>query len=148
MFLEAEGPDCLKRIEEFPLFTLDTTFTPVQEKDILLDIYKSTNGQQWYEASGWNSSSNEVSHCSWYGITCHNSTSYIKSIVLPYNNLDGFLPSTIWKKRNLFSLCTPGNPRLRGRISDFLFGNMSKLLTISLNTASISGYTKRYSKAN
>ena len=105
----------------------------------MLDIYKSTNGQQWYEASGWNSSSNEIFHCSWYGITCHNNTSYIKSIVLPYNNLDGFLPSNIWKIRNLFSLCTPGNPRLRGRIGDFLFGNMSKLLTISFNTASISG---------
>ncbi|CAH3144998.1 unnamed protein product [Porites lobata] len=43
------------------------------------------------EASGWNSSTNEISHCFWYGITCHDNTSYIKSIVLPYNNLDGFL---------------------------------------------------------
>ena len=139
MFLEFEGPDCLKRIKEFPRFTLDTTFTPVQEKDILQDIYKSTNGQQWYEASGWNSSSNEIPYCSWYGITCHYNTSYVKSIVLPYNNLDGFLPSNIWKIRNLFSLCTPGNPRLRGRIGDFLFGNMSKLLTISFTPTSISG---------
>ena len=37
------------------------------------------------------------------------------------------------------ALCTPGNPRLRGRIGDFLFGNMSKLLTVVLNAASISG---------
>ena len=59
--------------------------------------------------------------------------------MLPYNNLDGFLPSNIWKIRNLFSLCTLGNPRLRGRIGDFLFGNMSKLLIISFKTTSISG---------
>ena len=37
------------------------------------------------------------------------------------------------------ALCTPGNPRLRGRIGDFLFGNMSKLLTVVLNAASITG---------
>ena len=86
-----EGPDCLKRISQFPLYTLDTSFRLGKEKEVLQDMYKSTNGRQWYEASGWNSSTNEISHCFWYGITCHDNTSYIKSIVLPYNNLDGFL---------------------------------------------------------
>ena len=37
------------------------------------------------------------------------------------------------------SLCTPGNPRLQGKIGDFLFGNMSKLLTVEFSAASISG---------
>ena len=37
------------------------------------------------------------------------------------------------------ALCTPGNPRLRGRIANFLFGNMSQLITVVLNAASISG---------
>ena len=41
--------------------------------------------------------------------------------------------------RNLFSLCIPGNPSLRGRIGDFLLGNMTKLLTVSFNGASIDG---------
>ena len=59
--------------------------------------------------------------------------------MLAYNNLDGSLPSNLWKIRNLMALCTPGNPRLRGHIGDFLFGNMSKLLTVVLNAASISG---------
>ena len=134
-----EGYDCLNRITEFPPFTLDTSYTPGQEKEVLLDIYASTNGHQWYENSGWNSTTSDISHCSWYGITCHNNTFYIKSIMLPYNNLDGTLPSNIWKIRNLLSLCTPGNPNLRGRIGNFLFGNMSKLLTVLFNAASISG---------
>ena len=137
--MEQEGPDCLKRISQFPLYTLHTSFRPEKEKEVVQDIYKSTNGRQWYEASGWNSSTNEISHRFWYGITCHDNTSYIKSIVLPSNNLDGFLPSNIWKIRNLFSLCTLGNPRLQGRIGDFLFGNMSKLFIISFKTTSISG---------
>ena len=138
MFLSIEGLDCLKRVYdhgEFPVFIYEKSFTPEQEREVLLDIYTATNGQQWYTRTGWNSS---TSHCSWYGITCHNNT-YIKTIVLAYNNLDGSLPSNLWKIRNLMALCTPGNPRLRGRIGDFLSGNMSKLLTVVFNAASTSG---------
>ena len=120
---------------EFPIVTYDKTFTPDEERKVLLDIYKATNGKQWYNKTAWNRS---TTHCAWYGITCHNNT-YVKTIVLAYNNLDGSLPSNLWKIRNLMALCTPGNPRLRGRIGDFLFGNMSKLLTVVLNAASISG---------
>ena len=59
--------------------------------------------------------------------------------MLAFNNLDGVLPSNLWKIRNLISLCTPGNPRLQGRIGDFLFGNMSKLLTVDFSASSIAG---------
>ena len=139
MFLNNEGHDCLKRFVlyqwTFPVLSYDFSFTPEQERNVLLDLYTSTNGQQWYESGGWNSSN---SHCSWYGITCYNN-SYVRTIVLAYNNLDGVLPSNLWKIRNLLSLCTPGNPKLRGRIGDFLFGNMSSLLSIAFNAASISG---------
>ena len=137
--MSIEGRDCLKRVKQFTLFTLDTSFTPEQEREVLLDIYASTNGQEWYDRRGWISSTNDTSHCSWYGITCHGTTAHIKTIVLAYNNLNGFLPSNIWKIRNLFSLCTPGNPFLRGRIGDFLFANMTNLLTIVFNAASITG---------
>ena len=123
----------------FPLYTLDTSFTPAQEKDVLLDIYSSTNGKQWYQTSGWNSSTNGTSHCTWYGVTCHNDTSYVKAIVLAYNNLEGSLPNHTWKIRSLFSLCVPGNPRLRGNIGDFLFGNITKLITVDFSASSISG---------
>ena len=59
--------------------------------------------------------------------------------MLAYNNLNGTLPSNIWKIRNLLSLCAPGNPSLRGRIADLLFGNMSKLITVSISSTSIDG---------
>ena len=55
-----EGQDCLRRVRMFPLYTLDTSFTPAQEKDVLLDIYSSTNGKQWYQTRGWNSSNNRA----------------------------------------------------------------------------------------
>ena len=65
----------------FPLYTLDTSFTPAQEKDVLLDIYSSTNGKQWYQTSGRNSSHNNTSHCTSYGITCHNAFGIPTSMV-------------------------------------------------------------------
>jgi Leucine-rich repeat (LRR) protein len=138
LYLKAEGHDCLKDITPIPNLTIDKSFTPEQEKQVLLNIYHTTNGQYWYNQSGW-SNQNETSHCYWYGISCHNNTSYVKSIVLAFNNLDGFLPSHLWKLRNLLSLCTPGNPKLHGRMEDFIFANMSKIQMMIINGASING---------
>ncbi|XP_067058061.1 putative leucine-rich repeat-containing protein DDB_G0281931 isoform X1 [Acropora muricata] len=138
-FEAAEGPDCLRRVTEYPSFTLDESFTPKQEKEVLLNIYARANGRGWFMSSGWNDSTMAASHCSWYGVTCHPNTSYVKTLSLPYNNLNGSLPSNIWKIRNLFSLCVPGNPGLQGNIEDLLFGNMSNLLTVILLGSSLTG---------
>ena len=138
-FEAVEGSDCLRRVTEYTLFTLDRSFTPEQEREVLLNIYVRTNGRGWFMSSGWNDSSMGASHCSWYGVTCHSNTSYAKTLVLAFNNLNGSLPSNIWKIRNLFSLCVPGNPDLQGNIKDLLFGNMSNLLTVSLLGSSFTG---------
>lgn len=131
-----EGYDCLKQITSIHNLTIDKSFTPKQEKQVLLDIYHTTNGCNWYNQSGW-STPNETSHCYWYGISCHSNTSYVMSIVLAYNNLDGFLPRSLWKMRNLLSLCIPGNPNVYGSMEGFIFANMSKLQIIHVNGASI-----------
>ena len=56
MFLNNEGHDCLKRFVlyqwTFPVLSYDFSFTPEQERNVLLDLYTSTNGQQWYESGG------------------------------------------------------------------------------------------------
>ena len=119
----------------FPLSPTIRLLHPTKKEKFSSTFTHATNGKQWYNKAAWNSS---TTHCAWYGITCHNNT-YVKTVVLAFNNLDGSLPSNLWKIRNLMALCTPGNPRLRGRIGDFLFGNMSTLLTVVLNAASISG---------
>ena len=134
-----EGPDCLGRVKEYPPFILDTSFTPQQEREVLLSIYARANGRGWFMSSGWNDSTMGAHHCSWYGVTCHPNTSYVKTITLAYNNLNGSFPSNIWKIRNLFSLCVPGNPHLHGNIKDLLFGNMSNLLTVVLVGSSLTG---------
>lgn len=133
-----EGYDCLKQITPIDNLTIDKTFTPKQEKQVLLDIYHAANGHNWYNQSGW-STPNVTSHCFWYGISCHSNTSYVMSIVLAYNNLEGFLPKSLWKIRNLLSLCIPGNKNVYGKMENFIFANMSKLQIIHLNGLSIKG---------
>jgi len=139
LFENNKEPACLKLVQEYPLFTLDTSFTPKQEREVLLSIYARANGKGWSTSSGWNDSTVGASHCSWYGVTCHPNTSYVKAIELVNNNLNGSLPSNIWKIRNLFSLCVPENPHLQGNIKDVLFGNMSNLLTVLLFGTSLTG---------
>ena len=137
--MTVEGPDCLGRVTEYPPFTLDTSFTPQQEREVLLNIYARANGRGWFMSSGWNDSATGAHHCSWYGVTCHTNTSYVKTLALAYNNLNGSLPRNIWKIRNLFSFCVPGNPDLHGNIKDLLYGNMSNLLTVVLLGSSLTG---------
>ena len=121
-----------------PNFTLDTSFSPQQERQVLVDLYNATRGHQWCNNTGWLDPS--VHHCSWYGITCYENTSYVKSIQLAFNNLNGFLPGNLWRLRNLLALCPGDNPGLGGQIKEFLFPNMSKLLAVYIRRTSYSGH--------
>lgn len=138
IFVQSEGYDCLKQINSTSLIVDTTSYTPEQEKRVLLDMYQGTNGHNWYNQSGW-STPNQTSHCYWYGITCHSNTSYVKTITMSYNNLEGSLPTTLWKLRNLLSLCITGNRKLHGRMDDLIFANMTSLRIIIVSDTSIAG---------
>ena len=102
-----------------------------------MELYAATYGHKWCNNSGWLNSS--VHHCSWYGITCHDNTSHIKSIQLAFNNLDGVLNASFWRIRNLFALCVSDNMWLKGQLQEFIFPNMSKLLTVSISGTRMNG---------
>ena len=121
-----------------PNFTLDTSFSPQQERQVLVDLYNATRGHQWCNNTGWLDPS--VHHCSWYGITCYENASYVKSIQLAFNNLNGFLPGNLWRLRNLLALCPGNNPGLGGQMKEFLFPNMTKLLAVYIKGTSYSGH--------
>ena len=128
---------CLYEIP-IPTTTLDTTFTPDQEKAVLMELFNQTEGYRWENNTLWENDS--VSHCSWYGVTCDNIThSYIISISLPENNLQGTLPGSLWKLRNLQGLCLYGNSRLSGKLDKILSANMTALLRLDLAFDKISG---------
>ena len=127
---------CLHDIP-IPNGTLETTFTPQQERVVLMEIFNQTNGHNWRKRTHWGN--NSVSHCLWYGITCDQTNSYIISIALTKNNLVGVFPGSLWKLRNLQGLCVGNNNRLAGNLFEILSANMTTLLRLDLAFNKLSG---------
>lgn len=127
---------CLHQLP-IPNTTLDTTFTPQQEKDVLMDIFCQTGGDDWNNHTHWGNDS--VPHCFWYGITCEHTNRYIISIYLANNSLIGTLPRSLWKLRNLQGLCIGYNKGLLGHPGEILSANMTSLLRVDLAFNHLSG---------
>jgi Leucine-rich repeat (LRR) protein len=104
----------------------DFTFTPDEERSFLLHLYHSTGGPwYWKNVKGWRGNSAEH-HCNWFGIKCYKNSSYVKSIDLTGNGLDG-PPPNLWRFRNMQGLCLSGNKGMTGQISDLISSNMTRL---------------------
>ena len=127
---------CLHDIP-IPNSTLETTFTPQQERAVLMEIFDQTDGHNWRKSTHWGN--NSVPHCFWYGITCDQTNSYIISIALTKNNLVGVFPGSLWKLRNLQGLCVGNNNRLAGNLFEILSANMTTLLRLDLAFNKLSG---------
>jgi len=63
---------------------------PLTERQVLLDLFKSTHGQTWINNTGWGGAVG--SECSWRGITCNESKTRVTRVMLNGNNLTGVLP--------------------------------------------------------
>ena len=115
----------------------DTTFTPEEEREVLMEIFNKTDGRNWENNMHWGNYS--VSHCLWYGITCERTNRYVISIFLQSNNLVGTFPGNLWKLRNLQGLCVGSNGELEGSVGKILSGNMTALLRAGLAFNKLSG---------
>jgi len=81
------------------LNSIPGTLVAGSDRDILILLYNSCNGDGWYSHEGWMDKSKPV--CDWYGIECvlqdyeNNSKMQEEKVVkieLPQNNMDGILP--------------------------------------------------------
>jgi Leucine-rich repeat (LRR) protein len=70
------------------------------ERAILTRLYNQCGGVGWHNQKDWNS---DASHCTWYGITCDDSSS-VKDISLGGNQLIGFFPTEIYRLPKLEKL--------------------------------------------
>jgi Leucine-rich repeat (LRR) protein len=61
------------------------------ERNALMVLYNSTNGDGWFNDTGWGTDS---SHCDWYGVTC-SEHEHVTIIDLSFNGLTGTLPPEI-----------------------------------------------------
>jgi DNA-binding SARP family transcriptional activator len=102
------------------------------EREILVQLYLSTDGERWKENAGWLS---DEPHCSWYGISC--TAGAVTSIDLQNNYLYGPLPEEISHLVNLHNLSLNGN-HLSGEIPPEL-GALRELEGITLGYNDMEG---------
>jgi len=136
--------------------TINVSSNPKLDRNVLIKLYDSTNGDNWTNKTGWNGAVG--SECDWYGVSCHypsigSSSPYyqhqtIESLRLTSNNLSGTIPTEIGNlcdaERVLLgsSACTQllsfYDNSLTGTIPAEL-GNLTTLTVLSLTSNQLSG---------
>lgn len=61
------------------------------ERAALMAIYNSTNGDEWYDSTGWGT---DASYCEWHGITCDGNR-HVIILDLRGNKISGTLPAEV-----------------------------------------------------
>jgi Leucine-rich repeat (LRR) protein len=72
------------------------------ERDALIALYEATGGDEWFDRSGWLGAPG--TECSWYGVYCNDSESWVEYIDLSYNNLTGTLPQELTALDSMWGL--------------------------------------------
>ena len=75
-----------------PYFGSITCEAPLDQRSILMELFQSCQGRQWYRNDYWESSADV---CDWYGVGCDNGD--VVLINLDSNNLRGHLPSSVFR---------------------------------------------------
>jgi Leucine-rich repeat (LRR) protein len=121
-----------------------STAIPAEERNALIDLYKSTNGDNWTNNSGWKSRplgadgfARSGTEANWYGITCNVANSKVEKIALPDNNLVGTIHAGIWRLSEVLYLDLSGN-FLSGAIPGEL-RKLKNLGSLFLNANSLTG---------
>ena len=101
-------------------------------------LYKSTNGGQWLNNAGWDTTRVPVSMLAfdqWHGLTIRNNR--LAGIILPRNQLTGSIPAELGHLTKLTELHLNEN-QLTGPIPPEL-GNLTNLLYLSLDENQLTG---------
>ncbi len=102
-----------------------TTTEGQVEREVLTDIYDSSNGAHWITITNWRKEG--VSHCDWYGVTCDESYRTIK-LDLNNNGLTGTLSKRIGELKSLRYLDL-GNNKIKVREGCFASSNRFFLIS-------------------
>ena len=114
----------------------DTCGVSTAERQALLDLYNSTNGDNWTNTLAGNQPWDPaISVCDWFGVLVVGGQ--VTELDLGDNNLDGTLPSSIGDLTNLVSI-ELSNDNITGVIPTEI-GQMTSLETILLNNNNFSG---------
>jgi len=105
-----------------------------QEKNALVALYNSTNGDDWTDNAGWNTG--DPCGDSWYGVTC-DEDNHITGLSLSSNQLTGSIPPEIGNLTNLINL-NLGFNQLTGSLPPEIT-NLIKLNSLSLYLNQLTG---------
>ena len=112
------------------------------ECESLLQLYHSTDGNNWNNNEGWNVTNTP---CSWTGVTCENGSVTVINLIIWHwgdnsptygNNLNGTLPN-FKGLPNLTTLILSENEQLTGPIPDF--NGLPTLQTLYLDRNQLTG---------
>ena len=80
---------------------------PLEERQVLLDLYRSTHGSDWTDHTDWGTEPG--SECEWFGIVCGSGDDHIQGIILDRNGLSGPLPARFNQLKGLIKFSAKGN---------------------------------------
>ena len=125
---------CLLFLISLPFTTLLAAIPP-SEREALIALYDSTNGDGWNNNDGWKGPSG--TECTWYGVRCNDARDSVIELNLSGNNLFGSLPAELGNLVNLKILYLSFN-KLSGPIPAEL-GNLLFLEKLFLYDNQLSG---------
>jgi hypothetical protein len=117
---------------------------PPQEREALIALYNSTNGDNWTDNSGWKTPPLHTdgfalpgTENTWYGITCDSGNAAVQRIQMYGQNMDGTIPPELENLANLTYVFLSNN-RLSGSIPSEM-GNLENLTYLNLELNQLSG---------
>ena len=117
---------------------------PAVERQALIALYDSTNGDGWTDSSGWKTPplytdgfAMPGTEAGWYGLTIDSGTQQVTQINLPDNNLTGSLPTEVGNLTGLIWLYLDNN-QLGGSIPASL-GDLTVLRELHLYSNQLTG---------
>jgi hypothetical protein len=118
---------------------------PAIEREALIALYNSTDGDNWTNNSGWKEPPLHTdgfampgTEDTWYDIFCGVGNTHVESIILTSNHLNGSIPPELGNLSNLIGLYLSSN-QLSGSIPAEL-GNLANLEYLYLNANQLSGH--------
>ncbi len=112
-----------------------------QDKNVLITLYNSTNGSNWYNS--WNLSSDGSD---WHGVSL-NELGKVTELRLDFNNLDGTLPLDLENLDQLVTLSVTEN-NLKGKLPNFSNAINLERLWISENNFKFEDFEDQFVHLN
>jgi hypothetical protein len=110
---------------------------PPAEREVLLDLFRRTDGANWENRDGWSTPDDEdTPPCTWHGVICDEHWQHVHKLVLDDNGLAGDLPPNLGVLSELRALSLRGN-RLSGALPDL--AGLGKLEYLELSRNQLTG---------